>query len=395
LNIDTQHIANVLSPDLAGKVAEFRHFLGMQIAGYRDRAVEWHGVVPAGWATFPSVPVQRSRVYSGKAESHAYSHHQSICKFQDRYVAAWSNGLAHEDAPGQEPHYAWSYDGAAWSPDQPIVRTDPASGIVRNMAGLYADDRYLYALVGQARSRGIAKPGMMSIVTSVMQLDLYRTEDLETWEAFPGIMDDIYLFEGPRRTVGGKLLCSGIHQSHWGEATLLIWDDPSDLTKPPCTKILSGEAEGIVPEQGTWYQTDSGRIYLWQRDGGHLTRLALSWSDDGGEQWSPMISTTFPNSYSRAHAGRLTDGRYYLIGNHCDQYLNRHNMHIALSDDGECFDRMYTLLEGPTTRRVPGKHKEDGYHYPNSIVDGDKLLLIYSVNKEDIEVAVIDTTTMP
>ena len=85
--------------------------------------------------------------------------------------------------------------------------------------------------------------------------------------------------------------------------------------------------------------------------------------------------------------------RCYIIGNNFDQYLNRLFMQIAISDDGECFDRMYTLFEGPTTRRVPGRHKEDGYHYPNSIIDGEKLLVIYSVNKEDIEVGVVDTTS--
>ena len=124
-----------------------------------------------------------------------------------------------------------------------------------------------------------------------------------------------------------------------------------------------------------------------------MTRLALNWSGDGGETWSPIVSTTFQNTFSRAHAGRLSDGRFYIIGNNFDQFLNRLYMQVAVSDDGECFDRMYTLLEGPTTRRVPGRHKEDGYHYPNSIVDGDKLLVVYSVNKEDIEVAVVDTTT--
>jgi hypothetical protein len=261
------------------------------------------------------------------------------------------------------------------------------------MAGLYADDRYLYALVGHAEPKGLAEPGMTSIVTKTMRLDVYRTNDLEHWDEFRGVVDDIYLFEGPRRTQDDKLLCAGIHQSHWGEAVILIWDDPSDLTKAPRQLITSGEPEGIVPEQGTWYQTDDGRIWLWHRDGGHMTRLALQWSDDNGETWSPMTSTTFQNTYSRAHAGRLGDGRCYILGNNFDQYLNRLSMQIALSDDGGCFDRMYTLLEGPTTRRVPGRHKENGYHYPNSIVDGDRLLVIYSVNKEDIEVGVVDTTS--
>ncbi len=41
---------------------------------------------------FPKVPFQRSVVYKGNAQTWAYSHHQSITKFGDRYVASWSNG---------------------------------------------------------------------------------------------------------------------------------------------------------------------------------------------------------------------------------------------------------------------------------------------------------------
>jgi len=63
---------------------------------------------------------------------------------------------------------------------------------------------------------------------------------------------------------------------------------------------------------------------------------------------------------------------------------------VALSDDGYCFDRQYLLVEGDTTRRINGRHKENGYHYPNCITDGDKLLVTYSVNKEDIEVLEAD-----
>jgi hypothetical protein len=391
MNIITRHIAEVLAPELTDKLGEFQHYMGLGIAGYQD-VVEWHGVVPEGWAYFPQIQAKRSRVYTGRADTFAYSHHQGICKFQDYYVAAWSNGFAHEDAPGQEPHYSWSTDAESWMPNHTIVHTDPTQGVVRNLAGLYADDQYLYAFVGYTMPYAVARPGMTSIQTRSMRLDLYRTKDLENWDEYLGITDDIYLFEGPRLTREGKLLCCGIHQSNYDEAIMLIWDDPTDLTVHPRRIMVSGMAEGIRPEQGTWYQTDDGRIWMWQRDGGHLTRLALTWSDDGGKTWSPMVSTNFPNTYSRARAGRLRDGRCYIIGNNFNQYLNRCYMHIALSDDGANFDRMYTLLQGPTRRRIPGRHKENGYHYPNSIVDGDKLLVVYSVNKEDIEVAVVDTT---
>lgn len=393
MEILTRHVARTLSSELQKKLNEFRHLMGLHLAGYAHDIVEWHGVVPNGWATFPLLESQRSRVYSGRADSFAYSHHHSICKFRDRYVVTWSNGMYHEDAPGQEPHYSWSYDASQWVPDRSIVETDPDSGVVRNQAGLYADDRYVYVFVGYAEPHAHAEPGMTSIVTKKMRLDVYRSADLVKWDEFIGVAEDIYLFEGPRLTRDGKLLCCGIHQPNYDEAKILIWDDPSDPTTTPRSKIISGAEEGIKPEQGTWYQTDDGRIWLWQRDGGHLTRLGLTWSDDGGETWSPLVSTDFQNTFSRAHAGRFADGRCYVIGNNFDQYLNRQYMHIAVSDNGACFDRMYTLLQGYATRRVPGRHKENGYHYPNSIVDGDQLLVVYSVNKEDIEVAVVDATS--
>ena len=53
---------------------------------------------------------------------------------------------------------------------------------------------------------------------------------------------------------------------------------------------------------------------------------------------------------------------------------------------------LYTLVEGDTTRRINGRHKEDGFHYPNCYADGDTLFVTYSVNKEDIEVLSVDMT---
>ncbi len=119
-------------------------------------------------------------------------------------------------------------------------------------------------------------------------------------------------------------------------------------------------------------------------------RLGLACSDDEGRTWSELVRTDFPNTNSRAFAGRLSDGRYYIVGNNYDIFLNRKHLQIALSDDGHLFDRQYTLIGGNTTRRINGRHKEDGYQYPSCCIDGDKLLVIYSVNKEDIEVGTVD-----
>jgi hypothetical protein len=146
-----------------------------------------------------------------------------------------------------------------------------------------------------------------------------------------------------------------------------------------------------MPEQGTWYQTDDGRIWMYQRDDTLSGYLGLTVSDDEGETWSPLMQTDFPNTFSRAYAGRFGDGRFYICGNNYNRFLDRMTLLIAVSDDGRVFDRQYELVTGSTTRRINGRHKEDGFHYPNCYTDADKLIITFSINKEDIAVGVLNT----
>jgi len=390
--VRTYHVVNVVHPKLSAKLGEFRNRLSARAAGY-PVVRDWHPWILQGWGEFPQVPMTRAAIYRGAAGKWAYSHHQAIARFGGRYVAAWSNGFLHEDYPGQEVHYAWSCDGVDWSPAQVVAPTPFRSGLVRNCAGLYAGKDRLYCYVGVAADFGRqdAPPGMFAFSEPRIHLDVYETADLEHWTQHERVCDHVYLFEGPRLTRGGKLLCCGSDiRNH--RALVLIWDDPSRAADKPRTALLPESPEGILPEQGTWYQTDDGRIWMYLRDGSISCRLALTWSDDEGKSWSETLRTDFPNTYSRAFAGRLMDGRYFITGNNYDIFLNRLHLLIALSDDGLSFDRQYTLIEGQTTRRINGRHKEDGYHYPNCCIDGDRLLVIYSVNKEDIEVASVDMT---
>ena len=61
---------------------------------------------------------------------------------------------------------------------------------------------------------------------------------------------------------------------------------------------------------------------------------------------------------------------------------------ISLSRDGLDFDRMAVIKFIAPAQRYEGKSKRaSGYQYPHSVVVGKHLWVIYSVNKEDIEVA--------
>jgi hypothetical protein len=92
---------------------------------------------------------------------------------------------------------------------------------------------------------------------------------------------------------------------------------------------------------------------------------------------------------SRVHAGRLADGRHYLCNNAFPTLLDRRHLMLLLSTDGLTFDKAYVLVDDPTSQRLKGMLKADGYQYPCCLPEDDRLLVAYSVNKEDIECGVV------
>lgn len=381
---------DIVAPQLKKKMEDYRMRLAAINAGY-SVITDWHPTIPEDWGKYPQLPFERQVIYRGNPDTWAYSHHQTILKFGKTYVASWSNGFLHEDYVGQEVHFAFSEDGINWSEPQIIAPTPLESQLVRNNAGLYVADGKLYCYVGVANDYGrdTSLPGMNSHHDQHASLDVYETTDMKNWRHHKDICKNVVVYESPRSTNDGKVMVCGC-DPNYTQAFVLIWDDPTCPASPPKIVEIPKSPEGVKPLEGSWYQTEDNCIWLYQRDESISCRLALTCSSDGGYSWSPMFRTDFHNSTSRVFAGRLTDGRYYIVGNNYDIFLDRMHLLIALSDDGRKFDRQYTLVEGPTTRRINGRHKENGYHYPNCFVDGDRLFVVYSVNKEDIEVGFAD-----
>ena len=67
---------------------------------------------------------------------------------------------------------------------------------------------------------------------------------------------------------------------------------------------------------------------------------------------------------------------------------------ISLSYDGLNYDRAVMLRFPAPGQRYQGRAKAIGYQYPNSVVVGDDLWIMYSVNKEDIEIMRISVSEL-
>jgi hypothetical protein len=131
------------------------------------------------------------------------------------------------------------------------------------------------------------------------------------------------------------------------------------------------------------------------RDEGASCRVYVNHSDDGGLTWSTPLLSDIPDSMSRLYAGRLSDGRFYLVNNAIPTLLDRRPLVLLLSDDGVQFNDVVMINDSPSEMRRKGLLKINGHQYPCCLVDGDLLLVAYDANKEDLLCEVIDTTKIP
>ncbi|MCM1163205.1 MAG: family 78 glycoside hydrolase catalytic domain [Muribaculaceae bacterium] len=99
------------------------------------------------------------------------------------------------------------------------------------------------------------------------------------------------------------------------------------------------------------------------------SRLATSWSHDGGRTWSPVTLTDIPNNQSGTDAVTLSDGRHALIYNPLPTLPSerkgpRTPLAVALSDDGIHWTDIITLEDSPISQ----------YSYPSIIQGSDGTL---------------------
>ena len=349
--------------------------------GYRD-AVDW---------PIPRLPFERHRVFTGMWGKGTYNHHTCLTKWRGRYVVAFSNCERDEERPGQRTMLTFSDDLRVWTDAVEIVPGDKAKGVVRNTGGIYADaDKIVVYVMTRWDMKPANTRGMTSYEGSQLRMDAFVSTDGTKWEEHRDIVHEGWIFEGPRPTREGKLLVSGARD---GQPLAYLWHAADPAATPEVFEMpRTDPGMSLFHAEASWYQLDSGRIMMFWRDEGATERLAFTCSDDGGRTWMKPTVTDIPDSMSRIYAGRLSDGRYYLIGNTWPKLLDRMHLMLSISDDGQTFNEIYTLVDDPTSQRAVGLLKADGYQYPCCMVEKDRLIVGYSVNKEDIEVGIVDTT---
>jgi hypothetical protein len=351
-----------------------------------------HGPKGAEPAVIPHIRAsERSVVYYGNEFNGSYNHHNQINKFKGLYYFAWSNGFRNEEDAGQRVLVASSPDGRTWSQPRTVVGDENQGAWAHNCVAMHADKEYLYVTVmSEETEHDETVTGMRRIKPEDARIDIFRSADGQRFEkAFSYGKGIKWIFEAPRPVAQGGLLCLCTTKND-GPAALL-WPKGDILAMPETIKITQPEGAWFPYGESTWYQLDSGRIMAFWRDEGMSCRLYWNYSDDGGRVWSEPILTDIPDSMSRVYAGRLADGRYFMVNNTSSLLLDRQALTLLLSDDGCCFNKVYMVNDSPSEMRRKGLLKVNGHQYPCCLADGDRLLIAYDANKEDILCEVIET----
>ncbi len=379
---------SMLTPDLRQRVRDNLVTSQFKKAGCtRPDGKEW----PA-W--FDRAPIRRVRVATGSSTFGTYNHQAGICRWRNRYWYVFSNGAVHEEAPGQQTLITRSQDLSSWSRPSCVAPGDVSRSLWRNTGGIMDyEDRLVVFVQTKTGGGAAAKPGMSANQESktTCKIGLVISADGENWME-RDVAEDCFWYEAPRLTREGRLLCAG---SRLGRPIVFLWPGENPLEHPEIVEIpydgSRGMDSGRFPYgEASWYQTDDDKIFMFHRNETDEMRLRVALSEDGGRSWTPPMLSNIPDSKSRVSAGRLADGRYFLINNAIADLLNRVPLMISLSADGVKFESQYFLIDEPATIAFPGALKAHGHQYPCGMVEQDRLIVAYSVNKEHMELLTVD-----
>ena len=398
-----------ISDNFSGKnpetktVAFSRVFCQTGCAGAQHRGTETRNASrlledESAFAAPRSLPLadgRTSAVYRAVAGGYQFNLHSYLARFEDRFWAIWSSGLIDEDSPEQIVRYATSEDGHNWGESTELTgppQTPDGPGICI-ARGIFVHRGRLTALIafldGDAGSsweeRGAWPTGWPErwINLRLMEFRWSRVR----WEEVGVFLDDA-MNNFPPRKLGNRLFMTARNSYVKLHTALSETSDGGGWTRT----ILPGDPPHDFLTECSWYVDPDGRVHLLGRDDRCSKCLYHSISTDDGKTWTAPVRTNYPDALSKNLAGRLSNGTYFLINNPVrDGFTVRDPLSISFSSDGWSFGRPKNLRANAPPQRFAGRAKDaDSFQYPHALEHAGSLWVIYSTNKEDIEIGEYD-----
>jgi hypothetical protein len=371
--------------------------------------------------------VKTTTLHRGTPEIGTFNHRAHITYFKGIFYAIWDTQVRDEHGPGQHGLLRRSTDqGKTWTPVKELFpaldKYVPSSeaiidgrclGRIQTSNGFAVVDDVLYAVTEVDDHKG----------TSIRNRKRFHAGRLCRSISPDGNLGEMFWLKKyppkpvkgfPSYPAGDPKLVEKINQYFLqpGNEIQLDFSSPVPETAPGDVWTpfpISDDNHRLIEQVPSYRAADCTWVRLY-RDAGLLgvhipdkgSKKALeesksrrnyaSFSFDNCKAWTVPTRTSFPDAYAKSNAGRLPDGQIYVINNFLPlstKHGGRQLLGVYLSRDGLNFDRAAVIRFIAPPQRYAGRAKSGGYAYPHSTIVEDNLWVIYSVNKEDIEIACI------
>ncbi len=329
----------------------------------------WNGVDDISYNNVPSVhDVEKSvvinceEIYGGKYFVHGIAIERFERDGKNVLVATWAYNPVAENTPGEQAHYAFSYDdGKTWTEPREIKSNTKGYSASHGVMWYYQDT--LYAMI----------PVVMfetSPWTIKCELNIYNFET-EQWEyqndcchgfwptSKPVKLDTgNWIVGGPVLSLSGRAITEGDNFTKWrvmqtGKEENRFKFSETGLAVNGNMAVLIGRNENS-PTTDSLGVSDSGRY-----------ELGVAVSYDYGETFTKMKLSGVYSSPSKPMCGTLSDGRFYMIWNmDVANVESRHRLLLGIGDPNTgAINQVYMLAYYAGGISYPYALEADGYLY--------------------------------
>ena len=318
-----------------------------------------------------------------------YANGVVMTAFKGKLYCMWQSSPKDEDTDDTWVAYSISSDdGKTWS--KPMKLAVPTTTDYCTSGGWLVRGGTLTAYIDLWKKGLTPRGGRTYYMTSTdgntwSQLQPVRMADGSTMQ---GVLEqDPYTLKDGR-LVGAAHFMPGLH-------ICPVYTDDANGVSGWRKANFEAEDKGktsreIEPSQ---FIRPDGTLVMLFRDQSSSFRKLASYSNDRGETWTKPALTDYLDGRTKQCAGNLPDGTAFMVS--CPSgSKERWPLVLQLSKDGKTFDETITLRtkEELPPRRYEGRYKTLGYSYPKAFVWHNKLVIGYSVNKEDVACTIVEMT---
>lgn len=359
--------------------------------GSPERVMLWEGDEPPVAEEAPYLDfVTLVRVHRAIPRGYQFLHGPAIVRFRDTLFTSWANSLVDENSPSETMQGRRSRDGGlTWSAAEMI---GPGfEGPERHSHGVFLvheDKLWAFAArFGAGDEQAVSFPGLCMEA-------FVLNETADHWESRGVVAQDFWPMTEPKRLANGTWLLPGADRRFRAAVAISTGDD---LTSWETAKIPL--AEGQHCSEATAWVSEDEIVAIMRNESPAdpaLRCAAVSRSTDFGRSWSVARESNFPMLSAKAAAGVLSTGQRYLVSNSGLRNNARWPLTLAVGRPGaKTLCRLWRIRDGPTIEPLlPGRAKDRGWQYPYAYEDESRLYVVYSVGKEDCELAIIPVSAL-